>query len=50
MGENDNSKPEYAGGSDDLLEQRYLGNYIPVQDEATGNGVCRWDMVLKVEM
>lgn len=36
MGENDNSKPEYAGGSDDLLEQRYLGNYIPVQDEATG--------------
>ena len=36
MGETDNSKPEYAGGSDDLLEQRYLGNYIPVQDEATG--------------
>ena len=30
MGETDNNKPEYAGGSDDLLEQRYLGNYIPV--------------------
>ena len=37
MGENHNNKPEYAGGSDDLLEHRYLGNYIPVQDEATGN-------------
>ena len=37
MVENDNNMPEYAGGSGDLLEQRYLGNYIPVQDEATGN-------------
>ena len=24
------NKPEYAGGTDDLLEQRYLGEYIPV--------------------
>ena len=37
MLEIDNNKPEYTGGSDDLLEQRYLGNYIPVQDEDTGN-------------
>ena len=37
MPEVDNNKPEYTGGSDDLLEQRYLGNYIPVQDEVTGN-------------
>lgn len=29
-------KPEYAGGSDDLLEQRYLGEYIPVQDDSSG--------------
>lgn len=36
MIETDN-KPEYTGGSDDLLEQRYLDKYIPVQDEATGN-------------
>lgn len=37
MGESDNNKPEYVGGSDDLLEQRYLGKYIPVRDEATGS-------------
>ena len=37
--ETDN-KPEYTGGSDDLLEQRleqrYLDKYIPVQDDASG--------------
>ena len=37
IGESDNNKPEYVGGSDDLLEQRYLGKYIPVRDEATGS-------------
>lgn len=35
MVEADN-KPEYTGGSDDLLEQRYLDEYIPVQDDASG--------------
>ncbi|MDD5957320.1 MAG: hypothetical protein PUC19_00445 [Ligilactobacillus ruminis] len=30
------NKPEYTGGSDDLLEQRYLDEYIPVQDDASG--------------
>ena len=35
MIETDN-KPEYTGGSDDLLEQRYLDKYIPVQDDASG--------------
>ena len=35
MIENDN-KPEYSGGSDDLLEQRYLDKYIPVQDDDSG--------------
>lgn len=30
------NKPEYAGGSDDLLEQRYLGEYIPVYDDTSG--------------
>lgn len=33
--ETDN-KPEYAGGSDDLLEQRYLSEYIPVYDDTFG--------------
>lgn len=37
IGKSDNNKPEYVGGSDDLLEQRYLGKYIPVRDEATGS-------------
>ena len=38
------NKPEYTGGSDDLLEQRYLGEYIPVYDASgiwcvqTGHG------------
>ena len=27
---------EYTGGSDDLLEQRYLDEYIPVQDDDSG--------------
>lgn len=35
MIEGDN-KPEYTGGSDDVLEQRYLDQYIPVQDDASG--------------
>ena len=35
MAEVDN-KPEYAGGSDNLLEQRHLDAYIPVQDDASG--------------
>ena len=35
MIETDNM-PEYTGGSDDLLEQRYLDKYIPVQDDASG--------------
>lgn len=30
------NKPEYAGGSDDLLEQKYLGEYVPVLDDASG--------------
>ena len=30
------NKPEYTGGSDNLLEQRYLDEYVPVQDDATG--------------
>ena len=30
------NKPEYAGGSDDLLEQKYLGEYVPIQDDASG--------------
>ena len=30
------NKPEYAGGTDDLLEQRYLGEYIPVYDDTSG--------------
>ena len=30
------NKPEYTGGTDDLLEQRYLGEYIPVQDASSG--------------
>ncbi|CDB88922.1 uncharacterized protein BN565_01123 [Clostridium sp. CAG:253] len=30
------NKPEYTGGSDDLLEQRYLNKYIPVRDDASG--------------
>ena len=30
------NKAEYTGGSDDLLEQRYLNKYIPVQDDASG--------------
>ena len=30
------NKPEYAGGSDDLLEQKYLGEYVPIQDDAFG--------------
>lgn len=30
------NKPEYAGGTDDLLEQRYLGEYIPVHDDTSG--------------
>lgn len=30
------NKPEYTGGSDNLLEQRYLGEYIPVYDDASG--------------
>lgn len=30
------NKPEYAGGSDDLLEQKYLGKYVPVQDDTSG--------------
>ena len=29
-------KPEYTGGSDDLLERRYLDKYIPVRDDASG--------------
>ena len=29
-------KPEYAGGSDDILEQRYLDEYIPVRDAGSG--------------
>lgn len=29
------NQPEYAGGSDDLLEQKYLGEYVPVQDDAS---------------
>ena len=36
MGETDNNKSEYAGGSDDLLEQRYLSEYIPVYDDTSG--------------
>ena len=35
MIEGDN-KPEYSGGSDNLLEQRYLDEYVPVQDDASG--------------
>ena len=30
------NQPEYAGGSDDLLEQKYLGEYVPIQDDAFG--------------
>ena len=30
------NKPEYAGGSDDLLEQKYLDEYVPVQDDTSG--------------
>lgn len=30
------NKPEYAGGSDGLLEQKYLGEYVPVQDDTSG--------------
>ena len=33
---NADNKPEYAGGSDDLLEQRYLSEYIPVYDDTSG--------------
>ena len=29
------NKPEYAGGSADLLEQKYLGEYVPVLDDAS---------------
>lgn len=32
---NADNKPEYTGGSDDLLEQRYLGEHIPVYDDAS---------------
>ncbi len=33
---NADNKHEYTGGSDDLLEQRYLGEYIPVQAVSSG--------------
>ena len=33
---NADNKPEYTGGSDDLLEQRYLSEYIPVYDDTSG--------------
>lgn len=29
-------EPEYTGGPDDVLEQRYLDQYIPVQDDDSG--------------
>lgn len=41
------NKPEYAGGTDDLLEQRYLGEYIRFMMMLLVFGVCRRDMVLK---
>lgn len=30
-------KPEYAGGSQEALEQKYLGSYLPVYDPESGN-------------
>lgn len=43
-------KPEYTGGLDDLLEQRYLDKYIPVQDDDSGIWCVQTGMDLKAGM